>query len=151
MKTDAADPKPRTAWWQRPEVRWLTPPAIVMAVIGCASSTQAERHVGHRQWVAIATPLAAGVAGAAVLSASVGWWWRRGLWDLTAVALVGGYLFAGGSYLAWDADPGTTTCPGPQPCDTAYGVAALFGGTGLALLLAGAAIASARWRRKSRR
>src|SRR4051812_48061637 len=103
---------------RRPVARLLLSVFVFLAVCGVAANAVAiaalKRHDGRT------AALAFGLAGAVALvtAAAVGRSWRWPVQNLVAAACGEAFSLALGSYLAWPSDPGSSTCPGAQPCDT---------------------------------
>jgi hypothetical protein len=68
---------------------------------------------------------------------------RRPWWEAGLIAAVGAAVLAFTVLVTADPTPGTAQCPGSQPCDTAFGLGAIFVG-GIAFVALGAVTAAGR-------
>jgi hypothetical protein len=109
---------------RRPAARRLLAVFAVLVVCGAVANAVGVLALINHDGATAAW--AYGLAGAVglVTAALVGYWWAGPVENLVAAACGEAFSLALGSFLAWPSDPGTSTCPGTQPCDTAFGLGA---------------------------
>jgi hypothetical protein len=90
------------------------------------------------------TAVTAGIVGAAVLlalAALAGCAWRPAhIRETLALAACGAICVALASYLTWNPNAGSATCPGKADCDVGYGMGACILAVGVFVPMCGAAL-----------
>lgn len=113
--------------------------AIVMADAAVVNLVAIDALSHHQDRRALVVAIA-GFAALVALSATTGAIWRPGtLRQLVLITAGGAFCVAIASFVAWDPNAGSKTCPGRTDCDHGYGIGAMF----VAMAVFGPMLASA--------